>query len=135
MNDLNTATISGVLADPPKIHRGDGFTVANFTIKVGGEYKGKTYSNYIKCKTWNDNVRAIESAEEGSRVFATGNLKSDSYEKDGRKVWQTILDAKQVVTANGAANIRQPMEHIGPGGLRVDAPPAHANINPDDIPF
>ena len=91
MNDT-TITIAGNLtADPSLSFTPAGAAVANFTIastprqfdKQTNEWKdGETL--FMRCSVWRDQAENIaESLTRGTRVIATGRLKSRSFETKG----------------------------------------------------
>lgn len=96
---MTTITIVGNLtADPELRFIQSGAAVANFTIastprvydKTAGEYKdGETL--FLRCSLWRDAAENVaESLHRGTRVIATGKLKSRSYDKDGEK--RTVIE-------------------------------------------
>lgn len=97
---MTTLTIVGNLtADPELRFIPSGAAVANFTIahtprvydKAAGDYKdGETL--FMRCSLWRDAAENVsESLTRGTRVIATGRLKSRSYDgKDGEK--RTVME-------------------------------------------
>lgn len=96
---MTTITIVGNLtADPELRFIQSGAAVANFTIastprvydKTAGEYRdGETL--FMRCSLWRDAAENVaESLHRGTRVIATGRLKSRSYDKDGEK--RTVIE-------------------------------------------
>jgi single-strand DNA-binding protein len=102
---MTTITIVGNLtADPELRFINSGAAVANFTIastprvfdKAAGEYKdGETL--FMRCNLWRDAAENVaESLTRGTRVIATGKLKSRSYDKDGEKRTVTELEVDEI---------------------------------------
>lgn len=96
---MTTITVVGNLTGDPELRFiNSGAAVANFTIastprvydKQAGEYKdGETL--FLRCSLWRDAAENVaESLHRGTRVIATGKLKSRSYDKDGEK--RTVIE-------------------------------------------
>lgn len=103
---MTTLTIVGNLtADPELRFIPSGAAVANFTIahtprvydKAAGDYKdGETL--FMRCSLWRDAAENVsESLTRGTRVIATGRLKSRSYDgKDGEKRTVVELEVDEI---------------------------------------
>lgn len=103
---MTTLTIIGNLtADPELKFLQSGAAVANFTIastpriydRTAGEWKdGETL--YLRCSLWREAAENVaESLTRGSRVIATGKLKSRSYEtSDGDKRTVIELEVEEI---------------------------------------
>lgn len=102
---MTAITIIGNLtADPELKFTNTGAAVANFTIahtprvydKQAGEWKdGETL--FLRCSIWRDPAENVaESLTRGTRVIATGKLKSRSYEKDGQQRTVIELDVEEI---------------------------------------
>ena len=101
-----TITIVGNLtADPELRFTPSGAAVANFTVastprtfdRQSNEWKdGETL--FMRCSIWRDAAENIaESLHRGTRVIATGRLKSRSYDtKEGEKRTVIELDVDEV---------------------------------------
>jgi single-strand DNA-binding protein len=101
-----TITIVGNLtADPELRFTPSGAAVANFTVastprtfdRQSNEWKdGETL--FLRCSIWRDAAENIaESLHRGTRVIATGRLKSRSYDtKEGEKRTVIELDVDEV---------------------------------------
>lgn len=94
---VNKVILIGRLAKDPEL-RGEGTRVCNFSIacaekyKKDGEWKEKTeWINVVIFGTQAENCAKYLS--KGSQVFIEGKLQTTSYEKDGRKIYQTKVVA------------------------------------------
>lgn len=97
-NEPNLTIIGNLTADPEVRFLNSGAAVASFTIastprvydKTSGEYRdGEPL--FLRCSLWRDPAEnAAQSLTRGTRVIATGKLKSRSYEKDGDK--RTVIE-------------------------------------------
>jgi single-strand DNA-binding protein len=106
MANETTLTIVGNLTNDPELRfTPSGAAVANFTIastprtfdRQSGEWKdGETL--FMRCSLWREAAENVaESLQRGTRVIATGRLKSRSYEtKEGEKRTVTELDVDEI---------------------------------------
>ena len=54
-------------------------------------------TNWIKCIAWNNTADFIlKYFSKGSRIGITGKLKSDTYEKDNKKIYSMIVVVQNV---------------------------------------
>ena len=93
MRDINEATILGTVNQPVRVNPTKNGSVANVSVEtkqVRGEHTFSTYHN-VTC--WNDLAELASTLKEGDRVLAMGRITTDSYEKNGQKVYKKILTA------------------------------------------
>jgi len=94
---VNKVILIGRLAKDPEL-RGDTTPVCNFSIACSEKYKK---DGEMKEKTEWINVVAFGGQAEncakylskGSQVFVEGKMQTTSYEKDGKKIYQTKVVA------------------------------------------
>lgn len=102
---MTAITIIGNLtADPELKFTNSGAAWASFTIastprvydKASGDWKdGETL--FLRATLWREAAENLaESLTRGTRVIATGKLKSRSYEKDGEKRTVTELEVEEI---------------------------------------
>ena len=101
-----TITIIGnLVADPDLKFTPSGAAVANFTIASTPRSFDRDSGQWVdgdplflRCSLWRDAAEnAAESLTKGTRVIATGFLKSRSYEtKEGEKRTVTELDVQEI---------------------------------------
>ena len=105
MNDTIITITGNLTADPSLTFTPAGAAVANFTIastprqfdKQTNEWKdGETL--FMRCSVWRHQAESVaESLTKGTRVIATGRLKSRSFEtKEGEKRTVIELDVDEV---------------------------------------
>jgi single-strand DNA-binding protein len=94
---VNKVILIGNLGKDPEL-RGEGTRVCNFSIacaeryKQGDEWKEKTeWINVVVFGTQAENC--AKYLGKGSQVYIEGKLQTTSYEKDGRKIYQTKVVA------------------------------------------
>lgn len=102
---MTALTIIGNLTNDPELKFiPSGAAVANFTIaatprqfdRAAGEWKdGETL--FLRCSIWREAAENLaESLTRGTRVIATGKLKSRTYEKDGEKRTAIEFDVDEI---------------------------------------
>ena len=99
MADSNVVIISGKLPEAPKRlgTSEKGPVVMRVSVgerrkdKESGEFK--TFYNSLDVVVWGDDRAACLSLPAGSHVAVTGQIRRESYEKNGEKVWQTRIKA------------------------------------------
>ena len=111
MRDVNEATILGTVNQPVRVNPTKNGSVANVSVETKQARGEHTFSTYHNVTCWNDLADVASTLKEGDRVFATGRMTTDSWEKDGVKQYKKIL------TASAFAKIAQ-----GAGGdAKADA--------------
>ena len=141
MASLNRFEGIGNLGKDPEIrYTNDGQAIANFSIACSESWKDKQTGEKKERTEWVNIVSFGKLAEiigeylhKGSKVFVSGKMKTDKYEKDGQVKYSTkivanemiMLDSKpsQSPTQNDQANTPKQPE------------PAVQNDFDDDIPF
>jgi len=96
--------IGNITGDPELRFTPSGAAVTNFTVahtprkfdKASNEWKdGETL--FMRCSIWREAAENVaESLQRGTRVIATGNLVSRSWEKDGQKRTVVELEVDEV---------------------------------------
>lgn len=93
---MNNVNLIGRLTKKPEIKatpKGKLFT--KFTLAVPGFKKEETEFVLVEC--WEKQAETVVAyVDKGHRVAITGSIKSDSYEKDERKVFVTYVLANRV---------------------------------------
>lgn len=135
---MTTITVVGNLTGDPELRFiNSGAAVANFTIastprvydKQAGEYKdGETL--FLRCSLWRDAAENVaESLHRGTRVIATGKLKSRSYDKDGEKRTVIELEVDEIGPSLRYATAAVTKSSRGGGGF------GQAKSKPADDPW
>ncbi|MFL6138980.1 MAG: single-stranded DNA-binding protein [Frankiaceae bacterium] len=126
MANETTLTIIGNITNDPELRfTPSGAAVANFTIastprtldRQSGEWKdGETL--FMRCSLWREAAENVaESLQRGTRVIATGRLKSRSYEtKEGEKRTVTELDVDEIGPSLRYATAKVNKTQRGGGG-------------------
>ena len=97
MSDLNNVTLTGRLVRNPDVRRGDsGNWWAVFTLAANYHYKDKAGElqeevAYVDCKTFGRWAKSLAKRKKGDMALVAGRLKTDSWEKDGRKQYKLTV--------------------------------------------
>ena len=121
MADLNLVTMIGRIAgDIDLRYSAEGTAVVSFSLAVN---RGKEKEvDFIRCKAFKKTAEILaEFCKKGSRINVVGNIRTGSYEKDGKKVYVTdiIVDRFQFLDAKPVEQKEEP----------------NGNTLEDDIPF
>lgn len=135
MKSVNKVILLGNLGHSPEIkYLPSGTPVCSFSIATGEKYTNKS-GQEVNNIEWTNIVVFEKLAEianqylkKGSKVYIEGRLKTDSYEKDGVKKYNTKVIANDIVFLD------KKEESITP--TINDEPPTTDFTPPqDDIPF
>ena len=74
---------------------------ATFRIAIDESFKGKdgnqkTYKQNITVKTWGSVAKCAAHYHEGDLISVQGSFKTDSYDKNGMKVYVSYVNAERV---------------------------------------
>jgi single stranded DNA-binding protein len=114
MRDINEVKILGTVTQPVRVNPTKSGSVANIsvvTIKKRGEYDIKKFHN-VTC--WNDLAQEASALKEGDRVFVSGSMETDSYDKDGVRQYKDKITAQVLIRA--AASSSAPLMTQAQGG-------------------
>jgi single-strand DNA-binding protein len=126
---LNSVTLIGRLtADPELRYTPSGKEVSEFTVAVNRPGKDSG-ADFIRVVAWNGTAKTTcEFKRKGDEIAIEGSIRTDSYEKDGQRVYTTKVWASRVHflrSKNGSPAEAAPSSE----------PPAQEDVRDDDIPF
>lgn len=100
----NVQIFGGLVRDPEVKHGQSGTAYMMFTLAVGYAVKkpdGSGYeerAEYVPCKVWGNTAENIgRYCRKGSRLLVSGRIRTESYEKNGEKVFSTFVAADSVI--------------------------------------
>jgi single-strand DNA-binding protein len=130
MKNVNSIIIEGRLTKDPEKKAVGQHTLVKCTIANNRDSKDKKIVNFVNIEAWNANGKAFDYLKKGNPVRVIGELKTDTYEKDGHKVYSFgILCHTVEFVSDGKADIKG-------GGSNAKQEPAHPESSfDDDIPF
>lgn len=70
--------------------------ILNFRLAVSDGYGEKKFTDYHTIKAFGKTAEYNTSLAKGDRVMVSGRVKSNSYEKDGKKIYSTDLVADRI---------------------------------------
>lgn len=93
---MNSVIISGRLTREAEVRYSNGenkTAVARFTLAVDSPYKKPgedSRADFINCVVFGKKAEAIDNyTKKGTKLMVRGHIHTDSYEKDGKKVYTT----------------------------------------------
>ena len=132
---VNQCNFVGNLGRDPEVKQiNDDFTVCNFSIAVdGGKIKGEKITEWVNIKCFNKVAENCgKYLAKGSKVFVSGMMQTEKYQKDGQDKFITKIAANTVQFLDSAPKA----EHATGGApLRYAAAPVKDDPRVDDIPF
>jgi single stranded DNA-binding protein len=106
--DINSVTILGTVVRDARINPTKTGHVSNFsvvTVKKRGEFEIKKFHN-VTC--WNDLAEASSTLKEGDRVFVSGSIESDRFEKEGQTTYRDKITASAMERVAASVVSSQP---------------------------
>lgn len=135
MNEVNL--MGRLVKDPELRYSQTGKPWATFNLAVQRSYKnadGEYEADFIRCKAFGKRAETIvDYIEKGNRIIVNGNIQTDSYEKDGQRVFVTdvavnnfeFIDSKKT-KSNAQTQREEPTYKDEPESISIDD---------DDLPF
>lgn len=99
---MNKVFLKGKLVKDVTVkHGASGVAIANFTIATDESYKDKNgtwqkESEFHNCVAFGKLAEKIESSQKGENLIVIGKIKTESWEKDGKKNYSTKIYADHV---------------------------------------
>lgn len=95
-----TVLVGRIVKDPTIKETNNGKKVTNLTLAVPRAYKnenGEYDTDFLNCILWQGVAQnTTEYCKKGDLVGIKGHLQSDSYEKDGKKVYSMTVVGEKV---------------------------------------
>ena len=136
---MNLTVLIGRLIQDPELRflPGNGTAAATFTLAVDKglskdkktefQKNDKPTADFIRIKTWGKQAENCANyLAKGKKVSVQGSIETGSYEKDGRKVYTTDINAQKVTFLDSISNNPQ---HTNTENENVEP------IDDSDIPF
>lgn len=141
MISFNHVSISGRLVRDPEMHTfasGSNKTTVCLAVnkrvknKLQDEWKDET--SFIEVAFWGKSAQTVaEQATKGSEMAVVGELKQESWERDGKKQSKLIVNSSSFLIA-GATN-SGPRPSDGLDFHTPNKPQTEAQMAADDVPF
>lgn len=135
--------------DPEQRFTPSGVSVVSFSLAVGDDYKSKD-GNKVEQTEWVNFTAFGKTGEiiakycqKGSKIWVSGKLKTDKYEKDGQAVYSTKIHVQEFEFLGGNQNSTQTPNARGSastaqGGERYSPPggqPNFEDFDDQELPF
>lgn len=141
---MNQVLLIGRLTRDPEVRYGAASqtAVARFTIAIDrgkdkdGNDRGADFPSIVCFGKTAENVERF--VKKGQLVGVTGSIHTDSYEKDGRKIYTTEVQAQRVefLGKNTSSESPAAMPADNPfDNAESEAPSGFEKLTDDDIPF
>lgn len=101
---MNTVLLTGRAVREAEVRQVGEHRVAKFTLAVERPFvKGKDkVTDYFKVECWNFWADKAAKIVKGIKVFVSGSLKLNTWEKDGKKHYDVLVNASEVEPVWGA---------------------------------
>lgn len=136
---MNVAALTGRLTSDPELRKTpNGVSVARFTIAVDRNYtpKGEEKKvDFLDCIAWRNDAEFIcNYFVKGQMIAVSGEIQTDSYEKDGikRKKWEIKVDN---VSFCGGKNEQSNTVAVANNATTTPIDDFEEVLNDDDLPF
>ena len=132
---MNNICVTGHLTKDPEVRYSTGenpTAICRFGLANNEGYGDRKKTNFLNVVVFGKQAENCEKfLKKGSKVGITGRIQTDSYEKDGRKVYTTDIVANNVEFLSSSE-----AKADAPKWDNVDTPPnGFAKVENDDIPF
>lgn len=119
---MNSVNLTGRMTRDAELkYLSDGKGVASFTLAVNRGYSKD--ADFIKVTVWDKQAEnLVKYTKKGSQVEVEGSIRTGSYEKDGKKVYTTEVQATRVGYLDSKSNATSDVEDV-------------FNIQDEDVPF
>ena len=110
----------------------------SFTIAVNEGYGDKKITDFIEIRAWEKTAELVSNyCRKGSKICVDGKVRTDIYEKDGRKVKNTYILAGNVEFLDPRQEPRKVIETRPKWeyGLGDEGKDITGHIDPNDLPF
>jgi single-strand DNA-binding protein len=141
---LNRVLLLGNLgADPELRATQGGQSVLKLRLATSESYLDRNKvrqerTEWHQVTIWGKRAEALSKfLTKGSRIFVEGGLHTSSYEKDGRKIYRTEVNATNIILAGGSSDSapRERPSHREPEPPAEDPADDFSAGGDDDIPF
>lgn len=121
---MNIVALLGRLTYDPEIRRtNEGMCIANYNLAVD---RSKDKTDFIRCTAIGKNGEFAEKyLKKGMKIGVTGQLQTDSYEKDGKKVytWCVLVNHHDFCESKSTESIAPAEDFMSiPDGLESELP-------------
>ena len=133
---MNKVNLIGRLTKDIELRKtSNGHSTCTFNIAVDGgkAADGTRRSDFPSIVAWNKTAElCAQYLHKGDRVGITGRITTSSYEKDGRRIFDTKVTAENIefLTDRNHASQEVAASHVG-----EDGPDGFEQVQDDQLPF
>lgn len=114
---MNKIILKGTIVKDVEVrHTSSGVAVATLTIAVRRDYKnqkGEYESDFIRCVAYRETAELLEKYfQKGNGILIEGQIKTGSYENNGKKVFTTDVMIEHVEFVDKKEK-KDPFEEMG----------------------
>lgn len=150
MNGVNKVTLLGAVGKDVDVKLvGENKTVARLSVATSESFKNAngektTNTEWHTVECWDGLAKHIgEYVKKGAMVYVEGKIKTHMYEKDGQKIYRTIIVAseiKKLKDSEGKSNdagvaAKQAENYATPTPAGSNSSASFAEQANDDLPF
>lgn len=108
-----------------------GYSYCEFTVANSKKYKETEKKCFLRCKAWRGTAEFISKYfKKGQEIFVTGELCTETWEKDGQTQSRMVLDVTGVdFCGSKASNTSEEPTGTAEGFMPID------DVAGDDCPF
>lgn len=134
---MNTVLLTGRAVREPELRQVGEHRVAKFTLAVERPFvKGKEkITDYFKVECWNFWADKAAKIVKGIKVFVSGSLKLNTWEKDGKKHYDVIVNATEVEPVWGGESNYNPADAQPNDQIPADMVNPGAKDEQTEVPF
>lgn len=148
---MNSVNLVGRLTKSIELRKTrDNKSVVEFSIAINSGYGENKKANFINIVAWDFRADYLSKySSVGCAIAVEGELRTDSYEKDGKKIYKTYVLANSVELLNNKkTSIDEIDEELGnrvieelkqgnadESNFGATIQSEQLNLNPDDLPF
>ncbi len=101
---VNVVVVGGTVSRPPNQRD----KMVSFSLCVKKQFfkdgEEKVFTTYIDVKAFGKTAENLNLLQEGDTVLVRGELQTESWEKDGKKQYKTVVTAQNVDIVIGQAS-------------------------------
>lgn len=134
---INRIIIEGNLTDNVDLrHTNTGKMVTSFSVACSEGSGEKKYTEFVNVTAWEKTAELIAKyCQKGTRVLVEGKLRTETYEKDGQKVYRTYILATNVEFLNKTKGEGEQTSLTREDGRDMFGRKTDVTIEPNDLPF
>jgi len=135
---INRVTVEGNLTDNVDLRKTQsGKLVTSFTVACSEGTGDKKYTEFVDVTAWEKSAELLSKyCQKGTRVLIEGKLRTETYEKDGQKVYKKYVLANNIEFIDRTkADTQTTLTRDDGRDMFGRKPVEDVKIDPDELPF